>query len=74
MCVLEMCTGRPPYSECRNPGTIYKKITLHELPADYHRILDVEVKEFITLCLEPQERRPTADELLQHPFLLESDS
>lgn len=27
MCLLEMCTSRSPYHECRNPGAIYKKIT-----------------------------------------------
>jgi WNK lysine deficient protein kinase len=40
MCVLEMCTARAPYSECKNPGSIYKKITNFEKPADYFRVID----------------------------------
>lgn len=27
MCILEMATSEYPYSECQNPGQIYRKVT-----------------------------------------------
>mgnify|MGYP002379866549 FL=1 len=36
-----------------------------------NRIVDPEVKAFILLCLQPAATRPSARQLLNHPFLLE---
>ena len=32
MCMLEMVTFEYPYSECKNPAQIYKKVTSVSLP------------------------------------------
>lgn len=69
LCILEMCTGDIPYSECKTPMEIYKKVSRRIKPPSLDRIGDPEVKEFINLCLVHMDVRPTAEELLLNPFL-----
>ena len=54
MCVLEMVTNHTPYRECNNPGAVYKKVIEGIYPRDLDRILDEDVKAFITLCISPE--------------------
>ena len=74
MCVIEMCTDATPYNECQNPGAVYRKISQGIKPDGYNRIMNDEVKSFIGTCLLPEDQRPMAVELLQHPFLLIDDN
>ncbi|XAR53937.1 Non-specific serine/threonine protein kinase, partial [Bertholletia excelsa] len=69
MCILEMVTFEYPYSECRNPAQIYKKVTSGVKPASLDKVKDPEVKKFIEKCLVPAHQRSSAKELLQDPFL-----
>lgn len=75
MCLLEMFTKEVPYRECRNPAQIYKKVTNHITPASLARVKSKEARDFIILCLGTlnsqtgQYDRPSASELLRHPFL-----
>ncbi|CAN0889521.1 Probable serine/threonine-protein kinase WNK4 [Linum grandiflorum] len=69
MCMLEMVTFEYPYSECRNPAQIFKKVTSGIKPASLSKVRDPQVKEFIEKCLLPASRRLSAKELLQDPFL-----
>jgi len=69
MCVLEMATLDYPYSECENPAQIFKKVSAGLKPAGLARITDDSLREFIEICLADQEVRPSAKELLAHPFL-----
>lgn len=75
MCLLEMFTKEVPYRECRNPAQIYKKVTNHIAPASLARVKSKEARDFIILCLGTlnsqtgQYDRPSASELLRHPFL-----
>ncbi|XP_042049757.1 serine/threonine-protein kinase WNK8-like isoform X1 [Salvia splendens] len=69
MCLLEMVSMEYPYSECRNPAQIYKKVTSGILPAALGRVASPEVKEFIQRCLVPAPQRLSAKELLKDPFL-----
>ncbi|KAH6819654.1 with no lysine kinase 6 [Perilla frutescens var. frutescens] len=71
MCLLEMVTMEYPYSECRNPAQIYKKVTSGILPASLGKVVSPEVKEFIQKCLVPASERLSAKELLKDPFLVE---
>lgn len=82
MCMLEIFTKEVPYSECRNPAQIFKKVTKGILPASLSRLKSQEAKDFISICLgtlvngnsddeNAQYERPSASELLQHPFLME---
>lgn len=39
------------------------------LPPELDDIHDPSVKEFVKLCISPEKKRPSAAELMQHPFL-----
>ncbi|KAF1883758.1 hypothetical protein Lal_00012675 [Lupinus albus] len=69
LCMLEMITCEYPYSECKNPAQIYKKVTSGIKPAALAKVNDPEVKRFIEKCLVPASMRLPASELLKDPFL-----
>jgi serine/threonine protein kinase len=67
--ILEIATKEYPYSECTNQAQIYKKVSSGIKPAALQKVQDPEIRAFIELCIEHNpRRRPTADELLCHPF------
>lgn len=68
MCVLEICTQSVPYDECKTPIAIKRRVIMGRKPLALGRIIDEDVKEFIELCLAQVEHRPTAEQLLVHPF------
>lgn len=68
MCMLEMLTMEYPYSECENPAQIFRKVFSGERPLSFQRLPHSEVKQVIAACLEREKRRPSAAQLLQHPF------
>lgn len=71
LCVLEMATRRTPYSECENAAQIFLQVTSYNLPRDFNGILLPSLRDFIYQCIRSPEDhpRPTAAELLEHPFL-----
>lgn len=69
MCVLEMATGRYPYEECESPVRVWRQVSSGIPPAALAGLPKRELREFIELCLLPQERRPSAEDLLRHPLL-----
>lgn len=69
MCLLEMVTLEYPYSECKNPAQIYRKVTTGVKPASLNKVASPEVREFIEKCLVPSSQRLSAKELLKDPFL-----
>ncbi|KAE9599481.1 hypothetical protein Lal_00039453 [Lupinus albus] len=69
MCMLEMISCDYPYSECKNPAQIYKKVTSGIKPAALAKVNDPEMKRFIEKCLVPASMRLPASELLKDPFL-----
>ncbi|KAI3493420.1 hypothetical protein L1887_41810 [Cichorium endivia] len=71
MCLLEMVTFEYPYSECKNPAQIYKKVTSGIKPASLDKVSDYELKAFIEKCLVPASERSSAGKLLEDPFLKE---
>ncbi|KAJ4875228.1 putative serine/threonine-protein kinase WNK4 [Raphanus sativus] len=74
MCFLEMITSEFPYSECKNPAQIYKKVVAGKLPGAFYRVEDMEAQRFIGKCLVPASKRVSARELLQDPFLASDES
>nr|XP_010918582.1 mitogen-activated protein kinase kinase kinase YODA isoform X2 [Elaeis guineensis] len=67
--VLEMATSKPPWSQYEGIAAMFKIGNSKELPAIPDHLSD-EGKDFIRLCLQRQpSNRPTAAELLQHPFV-----
>ena len=73
MCVLEMVTAESPYSEYANLGAIYMAVTSAKLPASLMKVEDPVIADFITSCLVPQDVRPSAGQLLEHPLIVEYD-
>ncbi|MED6183047.1 hypothetical protein PIB30_034367 [Stylosanthes scabra] len=69
MCILEMITLEYPYSECKNPAQIFKKVTLGIKPASLNKVSDPQIRQFIEKCLVPASQRLSAEELLKDPFL-----
>ncbi|OZJ03000.1 hypothetical protein BZG36_04681 [Bifiguratus adelaidae] len=69
MCLLEMVTGEYPFSECKNPAQVYKKVTQGIKPECLKRVQDPEVLQLINNCLASENERPTAQEILEHTFL-----
>ncbi|KAL9816715.1 putative mitogen-activated protein kinase kinase kinase STE-STE11 family [Arabidopsis thaliana] len=66
--VLEMCTGQIPYSDLK-PIQAAFKIGRGTLP-DVPDTLSLDARHFILTCLKLNpEERPTAAELLNHPFV-----
>ncbi|CAM0944715.1 unnamed protein product [Alopecurus aequalis] len=74
MCMLEMFTLEYPYSECKNPAQIFKKVSKGVKPAALSKIVNPEVKHFIEKCLVPASKRLSARELLQDPFLCSNNA
>eukprot|EP00898_Chlorokybus_atmophyticus_P006712 jgi/Chlat1/7041/Chrsp56S06667 len=68
--VLEMATGRPPWSQCSTQvQAIFKIASSAELPKIPEH-LSPEASEFILLCLQRNPlARPSSEKLLQHPFV-----
>ncbi|KAJ3345447.1 Serine/threonine-protein kinase wnk8 [Entophlyctis luteolus] len=70
MVVLEMVTKEFPYSECSNQYQIYKKVSNGIKPFSLSKVKDEETVQFIELCTQfVPHKRPSAAELLMHPFL-----
>ncbi|KAJ7951343.1 putative Kinase [Quillaja saponaria] len=69
MCILEMVTFEYPYTECKNPAQIYKKVTSGIKPASLKKVSDTQIKDLIEKCLVPASDRLSAMELLKDPFL-----
>lgn len=74
MCLLEMVTMEYPYTECKGPAQIMKKVFSNERPESFHRLADSDVKDVIAQCLERESDRPSAAELLQHPLFRDWES
>jgi len=75
MCLLEIFTKEIPYKECNNPAQIYKKVTRGAPPDSLGRLKSTHGRKFIELCLGYRNDdgtyvRPSAKELLEHPFLV----
>ncbi len=74
MCLLEIFTKEIPYRECNNPAQIYKKVIRGDPPDCLRRLKSRHARDFINLCLGTKDEdgryiRPSATELIAHPFL-----
>ncbi|ORX79090.1 kinase-like protein [Anaeromyces robustus] len=70
MCLLEMVTGEYPYSECKNPPQVYKKVINGTKPECLSRVNDPQVLEIINSCICPENERWTVKQLLETSFFL----
>lgn len=68
--VLEMATGRPPWSEYSNPVTAMYHIACTDAVPEPPESLSAEGKDFLRQCLQRDPgRRPDVTKLLLHPFV-----
>jgi len=79
MAVLEMVSRSLPYGECTNHAQIFLKVTQGLPPAALSRIAYPSVASFIRFCIQGKAggeggvvERPSAAQILSHPFLDES--
>ncbi|XP_073815164.1 uncharacterized protein [Musca autumnalis] len=72
MCMLEMAVSEYPYSECKGPAQIYKKVISGIKPAALSKVEDPKVREIIEKCIElKKEDRPKCKDLLNSEFFEE---
>uniref|UniRef100_A0A0E0M573 Protein kinase domain-containing protein n=1 Tax=Oryza punctata TaxID=4537 RepID=A0A0E0M573_ORYPU len=68
--VIEMATGHAPWSDMDNVLAMLHKIGYTDAVPDMPRWLSPEAKDFLRRCLQRRAvDRPTAAQLLQHPFV-----
>ncbi|KAG2388317.1 hypothetical protein C9374_000481 [Naegleria lovaniensis] len=72
LCVLEMVTGEYPYCECNSIAQVYRRVTSGVKPEGIEKVKDHDVKEFINLCICHKDIRPSAAELMEHPFMTDN--
>ncbi|KAA0154762.1 hypothetical protein FNF29_02291 [Cafeteria roenbergensis] len=68
--VIEMATGRPPWSEFANPVTAMYHIAVTDKPPAFPDSLSAVGHDFLSACLQlDPRRRPDVSALLLHPFV-----
>eukprot|EP00808_Paulinella_micropora_P000266 g74725.t1 len=75
MVMLELVTKQYPYAECHSATQVWRRVSRGIKPRALSLIdpADFETRAFIEFCLRPQDTRPTADDLLRHPYLQNSN-
>jgi serine/threonine protein kinase len=68
MCLLQMLTLEYPYIECRTASAIWFKQYNGQLPETLSRVTDADARDVIQRCLQPVGMRPSARELISHPY------
>eukprot|EP01138_Halocafeteria_seosinensis_P006848 gb/GECG01007002.1/.p1 GENE.gb/GECG01007002.1/~~gb/GECG01007002.1/.p1 ORF type:complete len:873 (+),score=88.65 gb/GECG01007002.1/:1-2619(+) len=74
--LLELLSGKPPWSDASSSAAVMIKIAsstpLSSLPTEAKGHLSAQCKDFLEKCFtRDQSVRPSAAELLQHPFMLQ---
>ena len=67
--LLQMLTMEKPYKEFQHKKSIYDAKKKGIFPLSFNQIKNEEIKNFISLCLQPEEKRPTCKELLDNKWL-----
>ena len=63
--LIELLTVQKPYKECEGALNIYVNKKKGILPESFNIINDKGIREFIMLCLNYENKRPTAKEILE---------
>jgi mitogen-activated protein kinase kinase kinase 2 len=67
--IFEMATAKPPWSQYEGVAAIFKIGNSKDIP-EIPNHLSSDAKNFVKLCLQRQpSARPTASQLLDHPFV-----
>ena len=69
-CLIEMLSGKQPWDGVENQVTLMTKMLLYSESPDIPNSASSTAKDFITKCLTRDPKsRPTASDLLKHPFV-----
>lgn len=68
MCLLEICTSERPYECCSSLNQVIQRANAGVPPLMLTRIEDSQLRDLIRLCILPEAQRPSAIQLLSHPF------
>jgi WNK lysine deficient protein kinase len=68
LAMLIVLTKQVPYDECTTPFQLVQKLSAYEKPNSFSLLTDRVAIDLIGACLQPPEKRWTADNLLNHPF------
>ncbi|XP_021902465.1 mitogen-activated protein kinase kinase kinase 3-like [Carica papaya] len=72
--VVEMATSKPPWNQFEGVAAIFRIANSKEYP-EIPSYLSENAQNFIKLCLQRDPSvRPTAPQLLQHPFIQQQDN
>ena len=71
LAVIEMATGKRPYSEYQNPADVKKAIKDHIMPQAFSDLSDPMVADFVVTCLNTFEKRPSSTQLMEHSLITE---
>ena len=66
--LVEAITKEKPFSECKTSMELINKLSMYNHPDAIKKITDPILLDFVMKCLQRPEKRPTAEQLLQHPF------
>lgn len=68
--MVEMATGKPPFTELGAPEAAIFKVGMYQQHPEIPDTMSDSAKDFLLHCFKPDPSdRPTADQLLDHPFL-----
>ncbi|CAM4785220.1 unnamed protein product [Rotaria magnacalcarata] len=66
--VIEMATGKRPFHHIATHSALLFKLGNDKQPPDIPSELSDITKDFLAKCFEPTHKRPSARDLLNHPF------
>ncbi|KAL7669452.1 hypothetical protein ACOME3_010107 [Neoechinorhynchus agilis] len=74
LCVVELATGEYPYTECKFPSAVMRKVMNGIKPNCFFKIRNDSMREMINCCIRRRKsERLSAERLLKHSFFLETD-
>jgi WNK lysine deficient protein kinase len=74
MTLLELATLKTPYSDIKSVAELHAKVLEGQPPDELPLVNDPRDSAVILLCLRDEETRPTAAQLLAHPFFRDEDT
>lgn len=69
MALLELCTLREPYTQCRTLSHLYMEILNGTPPEELLFVKHMNLRALISECIKPEAERPCIQHLRNHPFL-----